>query len=71
VLFAIVYAKILEEHPAVANLELIERTVREPDEGGRIHVPTGSGSSAERAISGFSPGGIWRDACDHRYRVLG
>lgn len=32
VLFAIVYAKILEEHPAVADLGLIGRTVREPDE---------------------------------------
>lgn len=32
VLFAIVYAKILEEHPAVADLGLIDRTVRQPDE---------------------------------------
>lgn len=32
VLFAIVYAKILEEHPAVADLRLIDRTLREPDE---------------------------------------
>lgn len=32
VLFAIVYAKILEEHAAVADLELIDRTVRDPDE---------------------------------------
>lgn len=32
VLFAIVYAKILEEHPAVADLRVIDRTVREPDE---------------------------------------
>jgi hypothetical protein len=29
---ALVYAKILEEHAAVADLELIDRTVREPDE---------------------------------------
>lgn len=32
VLFAIVYAKILEEHPAVADLALIDRTIRDPDE---------------------------------------
>ena len=32
VLFALVYAKILEEHPAVADLDLIDRTIREPDE---------------------------------------
>lgn len=32
ILSALVYAKILEEHPAVADLELIDRTVREPDE---------------------------------------
>jgi hypothetical protein len=32
VLFEIVYAKILEEHAAVADLALIDRTVREPDE---------------------------------------
>ena len=32
VLFAIVYAKILEEHAAVADLELIDRTIRQPDE---------------------------------------
>lgn len=32
VLLAIVYAKILEEHPAVADLALIDRTVRDPDE---------------------------------------
>ena len=32
VLFAIVYAKILEEHSAVADLDLIDRTVREPDD---------------------------------------
>jgi hypothetical protein len=31
VLPAIVYAKILEEHPAVADLELIDRTIRQPD----------------------------------------
>jgi hypothetical protein len=31
-LSALVYAKILEEHPAVADLDLIDRTVREPDE---------------------------------------
>jgi hypothetical protein len=32
ILSALVYAKILEEHPAVADLDLIDRTVREPDE---------------------------------------
>lgn len=31
VLPALVYAKSLEEHPAVADLELIDRTIREPD----------------------------------------
>jgi len=32
ILSALVYAKILEEHPAVADLGLIDRTVRDPDE---------------------------------------
>ena len=32
VLSAIVYAKILEEHAAVADLDLIDRTIRAPDE---------------------------------------
>lgn len=32
VLLAIVYAKILEQHAAVADLALIDRTIREPDE---------------------------------------
>jgi hypothetical protein len=32
ILSALVYAKILEEHPAVADLTVIDRTVREPDE---------------------------------------
>jgi hypothetical protein len=32
VLFAIVYAKIVEQHPAVADLAMIDRTIREPDE---------------------------------------
>jgi len=31
-LSALVYAKILEEHSAVADLDLIDRTIREPDE---------------------------------------
>lgn len=31
VLPAVVYAKVLEEHSAVADLELIDRTVRMPD----------------------------------------
>jgi|tagenome__1003787_1003787.scaffolds.fasta_scaffold19854474_2 hypothetical protein len=30
VLSALVYAKILEEHPAVADLDLIDRTIRQP-----------------------------------------
>lgn len=32
VLPALVYAKVLEEHAAVADLELIDRTIRDPDE---------------------------------------
>jgi hypothetical protein len=32
VLSALVYAKIVEQHAAVADLELIDRTVREPDD---------------------------------------
>jgi hypothetical protein len=32
IISALVYAKIFEEHPAVADLELIDRTVREPAE---------------------------------------
>jgi hypothetical protein len=32
VLTALVYAKILEEHAAVADLALIDRTIRQPDE---------------------------------------
>lgn len=32
VLPAIVYAKVLEEHPSVADLEMIDRTVRTPHE---------------------------------------
>ncbi|MDP2711335.1 MAG: hypothetical protein Q8O56_08955 [Solirubrobacteraceae bacterium] len=32
VLPALVYAKVLEEHPVVADLELIDRTIREPHE---------------------------------------
>jgi hypothetical protein len=32
VLPALVYAKIVQEHAAVADLELIDRTVRQPDE---------------------------------------
>jgi hypothetical protein len=32
ILSALVYAKILEEHSAVADLDLIDRTIREPDE---------------------------------------
>jgi hypothetical protein len=32
VLFALVYAKILEQHSAVADLAMIDRTIREPDE---------------------------------------
>jgi hypothetical protein len=32
VLPALVYAKVLQEHASVADLDLIDRTVREPDE---------------------------------------
>lgn len=32
ILSALVYAKILEEHPAVTDLDLIDRTIRQPDE---------------------------------------
>jgi hypothetical protein len=32
VLTAIVYAKILEEHGAVADLDVIDRTIRSPDD---------------------------------------
>jgi hypothetical protein len=32
VLPALVYAKVLEEHAAVADLEVIDRTIRSPDE---------------------------------------
>lgn len=32
VLPALVYAKVLEEHAAVADLELIDRTIRSPDQ---------------------------------------
>ena len=32
ILPAVVYAKVLEEHPTVADLDLIDRTVRNPDE---------------------------------------
>lgn len=32
VLPALVYAKVLEEHRAVGDLDLIERTIRQPDE---------------------------------------
>jgi hypothetical protein len=32
VLPALVYAKVLEEHSAVADLDLIDRTIRDPDE---------------------------------------
>lgn len=32
VLPALVYAKVLEEHPTVADLEMIDRAVRWPDE---------------------------------------
>ena len=37
ILSALVYAKILQEHSAVADLDLIGRTIREPDE--RRHDP--------------------------------
>ena len=39
VLPALVYAKVLEEHAAVADLELIDRTIRSPDERRRDPRP--------------------------------
>jgi hypothetical protein len=46
VLPAIVYAKILQEHVAVADLDVIDRTIREPHERRRMHGRAVSGSSA-------------------------
>lgn len=55
VLSALVYAKILEEHASVADLGLIDRTIRRPD-GRRADVRTGSGSSGATVASGFGGG---------------
>jgi hypothetical protein len=55
VLVAIVYAKIVEEHAAVADLELIDRTVRHPDERRRIRGPAANASSGKTPAAGCSP----------------
>lgn len=49
VLPTLVYAKILEEHAAVADLELIDRTIREPDARQPDPRPGRERSSARRA----------------------
>lgn len=54
ILSALVYAKILGEHPAVADLDLIDRTIREPDERRPDPRPVVSGSSAVTAACGCS-----------------
>jgi hypothetical protein len=54
VLPALVYAKILGEHPTVANLEWIERTYGCRRSGTRILGPAESASSAVRKASGYS-----------------
>lgn len=52
--------EILEEHPAAADLDLIDRTVREPDEAGPIRALAASGSSIAKAASGSLPWWISR-----------
>ncbi len=54
VLSALVYAKILEEHPAVADLDLIDRTIRAPDERWPDLVRIARGSFAANASCGSS-----------------
>jgi hypothetical protein len=54
VLPAMVYAKVLEEHTAVADLAPIDRTVRTPDARRLMFVRVVSGSSGARAESGLS-----------------
>jgi hypothetical protein len=55
VLPALVYAKILEEHAAVADLALIDRAVPMPTNAGWIRVRIASDSSVRKLASGFSP----------------
>lgn len=55
VLPALVYAKILEEHAAVADLALIDRTVRDPSERRPDPRPNESGSFGARLDCGSSP----------------
>jgi hypothetical protein len=52
ILSALVYAKILEEHPAVADIDLIDRTIRQPDER-RADPPPGRERFFRRE------GGLW------------
>lgn len=54
VLPALVYAKIVEEHAAVADLGRIDRTIREPDDRRRDPVRTVSASFAEKPPCGSS-----------------
>jgi hypothetical protein len=56
VLPAVVYAKILEEHAAVADLDLIDRTVRTPDDRRPDARPGRErGSFATSSVSGCLP----------------
>jgi hypothetical protein len=55
ILSALVYAKILEEHPAVADLDLVDRTIREPAERRLDQRRVVSGSFAGRVACGSSP----------------
>jgi hypothetical protein len=53
VLPAVVYAKVLEEHAAVANLDLIDRTIRLLDARRSDRGPVASGSSVTSVASAF------------------
>lgn len=56
ILSALVYAKILEEHPAVADLDLIAiEPFVSPMSAGPIRGPVESGSSAARVTCGCLP----------------
>jgi hypothetical protein len=55
VLPALVYAKFLEEHAAVADLALIDRTVRMPDERQMDPRPDRERFLRRKLASGFSP----------------
>jgi hypothetical protein len=52
VLAAIVHAKIIEEHAAVADLALIDRTIRRPTSAAGTRAGAANGSSAWKAVSG-------------------